>query len=262
MFVFLKWFLGKVVLENLVLKRDAVSALDIPVVMVHGNIGTVNVTVPWSNLKTEPMLVEIRDVHVVCRPRADHAVDADAVKRMQQQRKLERLAKHEQMIESVASSGESEEENDADTDSAVAQDAAAAQQESFYSALLTKIIDNVQVSIDNVHLRYEDDQSRPESPFACGVVVQRLSAHSCDSNWLQAFVADHSKLVRKRVSLQHCAVYWQSDAELFVDGHRTATQVGELLNACVQNTQQSPLSPRSFIVAPVQASLKVFIYLF
>ena len=34
--------------------------------------------------------------------------------------------------------------------------------ESFFTQLVTKIIDNLQISVNNIHIRYEDKYNNPE----------------------------------------------------------------------------------------------------
>ena len=39
-------------------------------------------------------------------------------------------------------------------------------QQSFTSSLVTAIVDNVQITVKNIHVRYEDSISDPGHPFA------------------------------------------------------------------------------------------------
>jgi len=43
--------------------------------------------------------------------------------------------------------------------------------DSFASRLVTKIVDNIQVRINKIHIRLEDDVSCPGHPFACGLTL-------------------------------------------------------------------------------------------
>jgi vacuolar protein sorting-associated protein 13A/C len=81
------------------------------------------------------------------------------------------------------------------------------------------LVDNVQISIENIHLRYEDNLSTPEvslfcvsyyskvslictfvseqHPFAAGVTLSSFKAVSADENWIEAFIQNSSEGVRK-----------------------------------------------------------------
>lgn len=62
---------------------------------------------------------------------------------------------------------------------------------------------NVQLSITNIHVRYEDDVTDPGHPFACGVTLEQLSASTVDENGEEAFVTTSplSILRKARASL-------------------------------------------------------------
>jgi vacuolar protein sorting-associated protein 13A/C len=40
----------------------------------------------------------------------------------------------------------------------------------YFESLIIKIINNIQIFIDNVHVRFEDSVSNLESPFASGLL--------------------------------------------------------------------------------------------
>lgn len=61
--------------------------------------------------------------------------------------------------------------------------------EGFIAKLVQKAIDNIQVSIEKVHIRFED--SRTENRFACGITLGGLSARSTDSAWQPAFLSEN-----------------------------------------------------------------------
>ena len=44
-------------------------------------------------------------------------------------------------------------------------------EDGYVDRLITKIVDNLQVTIKNIHIRYEDDQSIPGCPFSFGFTL-------------------------------------------------------------------------------------------
>lgn len=81
------------------MRKDILNGLDLPLTMVHGRIGALQITVPWSNLKNKPVIVAVRDVHVIVRPRTDVASDSDSEQRIENARKQLRLALHEELLQ-------------------------------------------------------------------------------------------------------------------------------------------------------------------
>jgi len=46
---------------------------------------------------------------------------------------------------------------------------------SFFENLVANIIRNLEVSITNIHVRFEDNVTNPEKPFSVGVTLRELS---------------------------------------------------------------------------------------
>ena len=67
----------------------------------------------------------------------------------------------------------------------------------FISQLTTKIVDNLQVSIKNIHLRFEDNVSDPGHPFAAGITLKELSAVSTDGDWKPTFISEMTSTIHK-----------------------------------------------------------------
>ena len=53
--------------------------------------------------------------------------------------------------------------------------------------LTTKVIDNLQVSISNIHIRYEDTNFF-DRPLSMGITLERLSINTTNENWESQFI--------------------------------------------------------------------------
>ena len=49
-------------------------------------------------------------------------------------------------------------------------------------SLAAQVLANVQVTIKNVHVRYEDTTAIKDHPFACGWTLDELIAHTTDAH--------------------------------------------------------------------------------
>lgn len=67
----------------------------------------------------------------------------------------------------------------------------------FISQLTTKVVDNLQFTMKNIHIRYEDKVSDPGHPFAAGITLKELSALSTDDNWKPMFISEPSNTINK-----------------------------------------------------------------
>lgn len=59
---------GEVTLSNVNLKPNAFDRLKIPFRICHGFVGKINASVPWLNIYTDPIVIEISDIFAVVVP--------------------------------------------------------------------------------------------------------------------------------------------------------------------------------------------------
>ena len=71
-----------------------------------------------------------------------------------------------------------------------------AKSETFAEQLMTKVLNNLQFSVTNIHVRYEDNVSAPQR-FAAGITLSELSAISTDENWIPQTIGDAIKTIHK-----------------------------------------------------------------
>lgn len=78
------------------------------------------------------------------------------------------------------------------------------------SGLVTNIIENLQLKINDVHIRYEDSLTIDNLNFGCGIKIESLSAQSCDSNWIPGFTSAWNQNIAsyKLLELRSFSFYW------------------------------------------------------
>ncbi|KAJ9257565.1 hypothetical protein DTO212C5_8850 [Paecilomyces variotii] len=194
---------GDVKLSNLELRREALDQLHLPLNVVEGHLGQLTLSIPWSNLRGKPVKVHIEDVFLLAAPKEDADYDPEEEERRAHAIKIEKLESAE-LLKERNTDGMSQEEQQ--------------RNQSFTQSLITAVVDNLQVSIKNVHFRYEDSIASPGHPFAAGVTLKELSAVSTDGNWVPTFIQSTSGTTHKLAVLGALAVYWNTDAELFGTG--------------------------------------------
>ncbi|WVQ82769.1 hypothetical protein IAT38_004901 [Cryptococcus sp. DSM 104549] len=194
----LSLFSGNLQFHGLHLKKSLLERFGLPVEIVAGDIGTLSISIPWTALKTQPVKIAIDDVYVLARVRPQGKVDPEEDERVEQATKQEKL-KSAEAVDNAASQ--------------VSQGSNDAAKQTYMGAIISKIVDNVQIHIKNIHVRYEDGSSTPEHPFAAGVTLKEFKAVSTDENWVEAFIQDSLQGVHKLVQLGALAVYFDTDAE-------------------------------------------------
>src|ERR1700744_334936 len=154
---------GDVKLRNLQLRKEALDQLHLPLNVVEGYLGELTLQIPWSNLRGKPVKASIQDVFLLAAPREDADYDPDEEEKRQHVLKMEKLDSAE-LLKERTTEGMTEEEQK--------------KNQSFTSSFITAIVDNVQVSVQNIHVRYEDSISDPGHPFALGVPLEGFDAVS------------------------------------------------------------------------------------
>jgi vacuolar protein sorting-associated protein 13A/C len=200
---------GDVKLRDLELRREALDQLHLPVNVVEGHLGQLTLSIPWSNLRGKPVKVNIEDVFLLAAPKEEADSNPEDDEKRAQAVKIEKLESAE-LLKERNTEGMSQEEQQ--------------KNQSFTQTLVTAIVDNLQVSIKNVHIRYEDSIAAPGHPFAIGLTVQEISAVSTDADWRPTFIQSTSGTTHKLATLGKLAFYWNTDAELFGTGK--GTEVG------------------------------------
>ncbi|KAL8763245.1 MAG: hypothetical protein Q9184_000885 [Pyrenodesmia sp. 2 TL-2023] len=197
---------GDVKLRDLELRREALDQLHLPVNVVEGYLGSLTMSIPWTNLRGKPVRVNIEDVFLLAAPKEDAAYDEEEEARREHSVKMEKLENAE-LLKERNTEGLSQEEQQ--------------RSQSFTESLTTAIVDNLQVSIKNIHIRYEDSIAAPGHPFALGLTLKEFSAVSTDADWRPSFIQSTSGTTHKLAVLGELAFYWNTDATLFGTGKGT-----------------------------------------
>ncbi|KAG0208228.1 hypothetical protein BGX33_006369 [Mortierella sp. NVP41] len=187
---------GDVKLTNLRLKKDALDKFNLPVDVIEGYLGELTLSIPWANLKNKPVKVYINNLYLLCVPKGESEYDPDEEAARAQALKEDRLENAE-LLSTKPSSGMDDEEKKNAT---------------FLNQLITKVVDNLQISINNIHIRYEDKLSDPKHPFSAGLTLSQLSAVSTDGQWAPTFIHDEAKTIHKLATLDSLAMYWNTDS--------------------------------------------------
>ncbi|PRT56259.1 Vacuolar protein sorting-associated protein 13 [Wickerhamiella sorbophila] len=194
---------GDVKLRNLRLKRAALDKLHLPVNVIDGHVGSLILQIPYSNLKGKPVKILIEDVFLLAAPDLGTSTEptSDTVRR-DYATKLDKLELWELSQRSASS------------------DPAETQNQNFVGSLVTKVIDNLQITIKNIHLRYEDSETVPSHPFATGITLAELSAVSTNKDWVPEFISEVTAVTHKLATLDSLALYWDTDAESYTGANK------------------------------------------
>ncbi|SPQ24240.1 69ce8ed1-3762-4d61-b82d-7a61ebbcd3f7 [Thermothielavioides terrestris] len=242
---------GDVKLSNLELRREALDQLKLPINVVEGHLGELTLVIPWSNLRGAPVQVFIEDVFLLASPKEEAEYNEEEEARRKQRIKMEKLDSAE-LLKERSKEGLSQEEQK--------------RTQSFTESLVTKIVDNLQVTVKNIHVRYEDAISAPGHPFALGITLEEFSAVSTDSEWTPTFIQHASETTHKLATLESLAVYWNTDTKLMGPGREAMTPGVEMtphdellanFKSMIVRSDNDLSGDHQFILKPVSGQAKI-----
>ena len=216
---------GDVVLNNLKLRTDALKSLNLPVRVRAGFLGSLRLKVPWRALGMEPVIVELDRIFLLAVPETfdddddddEHDGEDDDVHKAATRAKLNAIARGEkEWLDAMSSRSKQQHGKDAD--------APGGEKQSYVKAYIETILGNLQVSISNVHIRYEDF-STSSHPFRAGITLDQITAFTVDDAGEKTFVSSNAlERLLKSAQLRRLAVYFDTD----VSGDKEADRIRDV----------------------------------
>ncbi|XP_014674952.1 PREDICTED: vacuolar protein sorting-associated protein 13A-like [Priapulus caudatus] len=176
-------FSGDVELYDLRLKPEALAELNLPIEVKAGFVGKLTLTIPWTQLYTAPVIVAVEELFVLAGPTTDREYDEAKEKQLARAHKRVILDRLEVLPT---------EERDP----------------TFLEKLAATVINNLQIFIRNIHIRYEDTVTERKSPLAVGITLHNLSAETTNSKWKITQIESEATSIYKILKLEELTMYW------------------------------------------------------
>ncbi|XP_072553553.1 intermembrane lipid transfer protein VPS13D isoform X2 [Salminus brasiliensis] len=214
---------GAVELENLPLRKDALREFDLPFEVKAGFIGKIVLQIPFYRPHSDPWVISMSQLNLIIGPA--HPQDYDEAQEKEVERELKK-----QLLKALEDKWKSECEQKGES-----------YWYSVTASVVTRIVENIELKIQGVHLRFEDNFSNPEKPFAFGVCIKNVSAHNPSKELAQ-------KLMRqKQLEIEEFSVYWDTKCTML--GDLPPAEIQESMTACMQSREHQ------YIFEPVCASV-------
>nr|XP_032636612.1 vacuolar protein sorting-associated protein 13C-like isoform X1 [Chelonoidis abingdonii] len=193
---------GNVALDNLQIRENALSELDVPFKVKVGQIDKLTLKIPWKNLYGEAVVATLEGLYLLIVPGASIKYDVEKEEKYLQDNKQKELSRIEEALQKSAEKGTHSGDTIYGLESFVCKDnksgrkrkkhkkhfkkpfkshdhskdkPKAEKKDTFLEKLATQVIKNVQVKITGIHVRYEDDITDPLRPLSLGVTLGELS---------------------------------------------------------------------------------------
>jgi len=233
---------GNVVLENLYLKPNALADLDLPVRISIGYLEKLILEVPWKSLYTSPIKATIDGLYLLVVPKTEVEYDAKRDEKEQHEVKMREVHKIEELRKEKEEAEKNAKESDKTNDT-------------FVERMQLQVIRNLELSIQNIHIVYEDKTTKPDHPFALGITLNYFRIHTTTADWQQTILKEDTPLIHKLGELSAFSIYWNTNAKL-----RSGLDKDEALKNLKENIAISNLrapSDISYILRPMNIKARV-----
>jgi vacuolar protein sorting-associated protein 13A/C len=190
--------------------------LNLPVKIVYGHLKKLNLKIPWKSLYTESVKVQIDGLSILVAPKSSIAYNADDDRKEKLDKKLKEVKKILEMDKAK------KDENEKD-------DGGKQSNDTFTERIQLQVIRNIELKIANIHIRYEDDFTKPDHPFSAGFTLDGIEIKTTDDNWNPTFLKEQTIFIHKLINLTSFAIYCNSDETLLKEKSR---------NTCIEHLQR------------------------
>lgn len=254
---FSAWTGGQILLENLYVKREVLDTWGpSPVEVRFGRIGRLELRIPWKSFRLQSTSIVLSDVSVLIAPKqSDDAPEHE----QRQQGEIPQDGKEvkvQHLLEALV------------LKRSVSPQKKATRLERLLSWLSSALISNLTVTVQNVHLRYEDtgtsfgfvwnDSAPSTASFAVGLTLRQFSVQRQLPRQQDRDGGRSETHACKLAAAYQLAIYWDRKCQLAVRLCEPETQGGRsLVRAAMDHCLDGQDSSRqhSYILRPVSPSL-------
>jgi vacuolar protein sorting-associated protein 13A/C len=185
---------GDFVIENVSVKPEVMDIANLPMNLLFSHIGRIRALIPWKDLSGSPVEIEMDDLYIIAAPKTLEDIEKIGVDLFNDRHSMiNEFAKT--MEENIKKSAKDK-----------------AKEDGYISKLTTKIIDNVQVRIKNIHIRFEC-KVMDKPMFSFGMTLDGLTIYTTDEAGTKIYVdrtnkKNEGKPMHKRLHLVDFSVYW------------------------------------------------------
>ena len=226
-------FSGNISLENLNLNENILHLLGLPFDLQHGSVGKIHVKIPWTSLLSSSLSIEISDVYAYVTP--SHPTNWKEAKEIEHihAAKTSSLAQFEAMN---------------------APDLGDTSSPGYFANYATTIVNNIQISINNIYVRYEDNISSTDV-FAIGLSLRNLSIQTCDQSWKPHYSSD-ADICYKLIELKEFQCFCDFNVPVVKFRDSYTGEVNKAFKELVKDDMRGNLQ-HNFILMPFSSSLKI-----
>ena len=229
-------FSGKITMENVKVKSHVLQMFGFPFELKFAKLGKINISYSLSGILSKPVKIEISDIFAFISPVQSSDWSESTLKDLLIKTKQMKLDQFEAL-------------QDSDMGSANIPD--------FLKRWLIKIIDNVQLSIEKLYLRYEDSITGLNN-FNFGVILKGIKASTCNSNWEKTLNPNSKSTLYKILEVEKFAVFNDFEEENSIFQKKYIGELEAMFELLVIHEMNDEVK-HNYIVEPFNIEAKVMV---
>lgn len=155
-----------------------------------------------------PVKVVIDGVNLQVGPLDTNSMNKEEIKKRKMASKMEQLRVADQFINFTGDAMDTGKDKKNKESTASLQTT----QATYTQQMTAKIIDNIEITLKNVHIRYEDSSTIQGVSFSTGITLNAFSLATCDEKWHEKFIKrdlnKSGECIRKLAKVSNFGLYW------------------------------------------------------
>ena len=241
---------GKFIFDDLHIKASLFSDFNLPLSVTNVSIGRLRIELPWTNLGYEPIVLALEDVIIHAKANLDPMSQAESNDQLYNSKQSDIVKLYRKICpDDKSSSGSVRGSRSKGTGGS---NNYMTYIFNWFKSSLNSIIETIQLDIQNIHIRYEDDFAGEEG---CAIGVM-LSSLSIDSKHTSTSPSKDSHLsINKDVNLRQLSLYVSPSQS---GAHLTSGSVQGLRSWMLYNVKHpGEALRRHYMLKPMDANVAV-----
>lgn len=120
-----------------------------------------------------------------------------------------------------------------------------------------KVLANLQLYVDKIHVRYEDNTTNPDQPFCFGFTLEKFHAQTANADWLPSIIKVKEQIVHKIIELRNLAFYFDTPKEKGAVVLKSKNSTTAKLMSLHMFQDGAPPPEHNYIISPISGTMKL-----
>ncbi|CAG9335335.1 VPS13_2 [Blepharisma stoltei] len=231
---------GDIILENVHLKTETLLMLQLPLILHYSRVSRLEIRIPWLQLGSSPVEINLQGVFAIVTPQQkntwNYSEDGEILRRK------EHIAANElrwkQLQEQKTLSAEEE-----------------LKQKSYLEKLASRIIDNLKVTIEDIHFRFEHNMDGRR--FSSGLTLEKVECYTTNQYWNKEYTdrqqeGSAGKSIYKLLNIVGLGIYWKNDDDKILS---QLSSENEIIEALKKRTYECQIN--DYLILPINATTQI-----